>query len=155
MKSPDEIANAPEKESEKRDKRKNDAGQIIARGKKKWLVRIYRGQDANGKRIYLNKTIKGVKKSAQDYLAETLTAISKGTHAEPTRLTLSDYLDKWLTASQARVRPTTLASYTFLADNYIKPTLGTMRLSDLRSLHVQSLYAKLESELKLGPRSIK
>src|SRR6266496_6382294 len=155
MKSPDEIASTPEREGEKREKRKNDAGQIIPRGKKKWLVRIYHGQDANGRRIYLNKTIKGVKKDAQDYLAETLTAISKGTYAEPTRATLSDYLDKWLTASKARVRPTTLASYTFLADNYIKPHLGSVRLSDLRSLHVQALYAKLETELKLGPRSIK
>jgi integrase len=129
------------------------AGQIIKRGDN-WQVRVYTGRGPDGRREYVNRTIKGNKKDAQDYLSETLSSISRGTYAAPTRLTLADYLDKWLTASKARVRPATLASYTFLADNYIKPHIGTMRLSDVRSLHVQALYAKL-GELKLGPRSIK
>ena len=130
------------------------AGQIIKRGDN-WQVRIFTGTGQDGRREYLNKTIKGNKKDAQTYLSATLSAISTGTFAKPSPLTLSDYLDKWLAASKARVRPNTLASYTWLADTYIKPHIGTMRLSDLRSLHVQALYAKLQDDLKLGPRSIK
>jgi integrase len=130
------------------------AGQIIKRGDN-WQVRIYTGRGPDGRREYINKTIKGNKKDAQTYLSATLSAISTGTFARPSPLTLSAYLDKWLAASKARVRPTTLASYKFLIQNYIKPHIGTMRLSDLRSLHVQALYATMESELKLGPRTIK
>lgn len=130
------------------------AGQIIKRGEN-WQVRIYTGTGPDGRRSYLNKTIKGSKKDAQRYLSETLSAISRGTYVQPSRLTLSDYLDKWLSASKARVRPATLTSYTFLAENYIKPHIGSMRISDVRSLNVQTLYAKLQDELKLGPRSVR
>ena len=44
------------------------AGQIIKRGEKTWLVRIFKGRDAEGKRHYLNKTVKGSKKDAEKYL---------------------------------------------------------------------------------------
>lgn len=48
-------------------------GQIIARGKRTWLVRVYQGCDpATGKRTYENKTIHGAKKDAEGYLAEAL-----------------------------------------------------------------------------------
>jgi integrase len=126
------------------------AGQLIERGDN-WQVRIFTGTGPDGRRAYLNRTIKGSKRDAQTYLSETLSAISRGTYAEPSRLTLSAYLDRWLAASKARVRPTTLASYTFLAERYIKPHIGSMRLSDLRSLHVQGLY----SNAKVGPRTIR
>ena len=38
----------------------NKAGQIIARGERTWLVRIFMGRDpGSGKRRYHNKTIRG------------------------------------------------------------------------------------------------
>ena len=42
------------------------AGQIIKRGDKIWLVRIFLGRDENGKRRYTNKTIHGTKKNAEN-----------------------------------------------------------------------------------------
>ena len=49
------------------------AGQIIARGKGVWLVRVYLGTDpATGKREYHNKTIHGNKKAAEADLTDTL-----------------------------------------------------------------------------------
>jgi len=41
------------------------AGQIIKRGDKTWVVRIFTGRDGNGKRGYINKTIRGNKKDAE------------------------------------------------------------------------------------------
>ena len=55
------------------------AGQIIKRGEKNWVVRIFMGRDGNGKRRYMNKTIRGTKKAADTYLNKTLTEISAGT----------------------------------------------------------------------------
>jgi len=49
------------------------AGQVIKRGDKNWLVRVFMGRDGNGKRRYLNKTIRGNKKDADKYLRDTLT----------------------------------------------------------------------------------
>ena len=80
------------------------AGQIIKRGDKTWVVRIFTGRDAQGKRRYLNKTVKGNKKDAEKYLSHTLTAISTGTFVEPSPLTVGEYLDRWLqTAARRRV----------------------------------------------------
>ena len=47
------------------------AGQIIKRGDK-WLVRVFQGRDAGGKRIYTNRTINGNKRSAEKVLADLL-----------------------------------------------------------------------------------
>jgi hypothetical protein len=58
------------------------AGQIIKRGEKTWVVRIFMGRDELGSRRYLNKTIKGAKKDAERYLNTTLTAISTGTFVQ-------------------------------------------------------------------------
>ncbi|HAI21300.1 MAG TPA: hypothetical protein DCM14_05330, partial [Clostridiales bacterium UBA8153] len=44
------------------------AGQLIQRGEGTWLVCVYLGLDADGKRKYHNKPIHGNKRDAQRYL---------------------------------------------------------------------------------------
>ena len=106
-------------------------GQIIKRSDKTWLVRIFTGRDASGKRRYLNKTIKGNKKDAEKYLHQTLTAISTGTFIQPSPLTVNAYLDRWLqTAAHRRVTERTFESYQWLLKNYVRPVIGEKRLSD-------------------------
>jgi integrase len=120
------------------------AGQIIKRGEKTWLVRIFTGRDANGKRCYLNKTIKGNKKDADAYLNKTATAISTGMFVEPSPLTVDDYLDKWLlNAAKPRVRERTFSDYSELLKRYVRPAIGKRRLSDLRPLDIQALYSHM------------
>lgn len=128
------------------------AGQIIKRGDNVWLVRIFRGRDAQGKRRYLNKTIKGKKRDATDYLSQTLTAISTGTFVESSPLTIDAYLDKWLeAAARPRVTERTFESYEWLLKNYVRPAIGELRLSDLRPLDIQSLYSHMAApKLKKG-----
>jgi integrase len=121
------------------------AGQVIKRGDKTWLVRIFMGCDANGKRRYLNKTIRGTKKDADTYLSKTATAISTDTFVEPSSLTVSDYFTKWLeTAARPRVAERTFDSYSELITRYVTEDLGSRKLSDLRPLHIQKLYADMQ-----------
>src|SRR5437764_11694117 len=97
------------------------AGQIIKRGDDIWVVRIFMGRDGQGKRRYLNKTIRGKKKDAQDYLSKTLTAISTGTFVEPSPMTVEDYLDKWLeAAARPRVRERTFQYYKEYLSRYVR-----------------------------------
>ena len=45
------------------------AGQIVKRGERLWVVRIYLGRDPiTGKRMYQNHTLNGTKKEAQAFL---------------------------------------------------------------------------------------
>ena len=68
------------------------AGHIVNRGEKTWMVRIFLGRDGKGKRRYLNKTIRGTKKKANEYLSKTLTDISAGTFVESSADSVEDYL---------------------------------------------------------------
>ncbi|MBC7075463.1 MAG: site-specific integrase [Syntrophomonadaceae bacterium] len=117
------------------------AGQIINRGKNKWLARVYMGLDANGKRKYHNKTIHGTKKEAQAYLNKVLREKDTGEFCEPSKEPLGKYLDRWLeTAVRSRVRDKTYRSYKQLVELYIKPSLGDTKLNQLTPMAVQDMY---------------
>ena len=81
------------------------AGQIIARGHRKWLVRWHVGQDsATAKyRRYKAKTVHGTKRDAQAFLNGVLRSQDLGTYIDPIRITVNQYLDEWLEKS-ARTR---------------------------------------------------
>ena len=69
-----------------------------------FLVSVFLGRDANGKRRYVAKQIKGTIKDAQKYLNTALSDIDKGIFVEPTLLTVNEYLNKWLeVAARPRV----------------------------------------------------
>lgn len=149
------VAQNEKEGAEKGKRRANTAGQIIPRGEDTWLVRIFTGRDGQGKRRYLNKTIRGKKKDAQDYLSKTLAAISTGTFVEPSPLTVDEYLDKWLeAAAHPRVRERTFQDYKEYLSRYARPARGWMKLSDIRVLDMQKLYSDL-LERGLGPRTVR
>ncbi|HXD33676.1 MAG TPA: tyrosine-type recombinase/integrase [Pyrinomonadaceae bacterium] len=131
------------------------AGQIIKRGDKNWMVRIFMGRDGKGKRRYLNKTLRGTKKDAETYLRKTLTEISAGTFVKASPSTVEEYLKKWLeTAARPRLRENTYRQYEGLIDRYIKPALGDRLLADVRPLDVQSFYSSLSAK-ELSPRTVR
>jgi integrase len=65
------------------------------------------------------------------------------------RATVGDFLDIWLRdVVTPSCRPSTVTSYRGVVDNHIRPELGHIRLTKLRSPHVQRLIAaKASSEL--------
>jgi integrase len=133
------------------------AGQLIKRGERTWLVRIFLGRDEKGKRRYANKTVRGTKKDAEKYLNAALRDNDLGTFVAPSPLTVNEFLDKWLeTALRPSVRPNSFGSYSDVLRLYVRPVIGALRLSDLTPLHIQNLCAKLqEREPKLSARTIR
>lgn len=122
------------------------AGQVIKRGDKVWLVRIFLGRNENGTRRYLNKTIKGTKKDANTYLSKTMADISTGTYIEPSPVSVAEYLKKWLdVAARPRVSRRTADGYAALIERYIQEPLGRKRLADLRPLDIQKVYAEMQA----------
>ena len=129
-------------------------GQIIKRGERTWLVRVPLGRDASGKRRYHNKTIHGTKRDAEAYLAKKLRERDTGELFEPGRQSLDAFLDSWLEASAARVRPRTLADYKATLRRYVRPYLGAVQVGRITPTDVASLYAKLHAA-GLAPRTIR
>jgi integrase len=119
-------------------------GQVIHRGKNKWLVRVFNGRDENGKRRYLNKTIQGNKKKANEHLTKTLHDLERGTFIPPTPLSVSEYLDKWLeSAVRPRVQRRTADGYEGLMKRYIREPLGNRRLRNLKAFDIQKVYVDM------------
>ncbi len=131
------------------------AGQIVHRGPGRWVVRIYRGRDAAGKRRYHNKTIHGTKRDAERYRTKILRELDTGTFVEASQRTLEDFLKEWLEVSvRPRVRQRTHQDYSSLAARYLIPSLGHLRLSQLSPGDIQRVYADLQ-ERGLSPRTIR
>jgi len=123
------------------------AGQIIRRGGRTWLVRVFLGRDPNtGKRRYHNHTVKGTKKDAQRYVNGVLRDLDMGSFVEPTKMTLNSYLDHWLeTAARPGVRQRTYDGYEGLLKRHVRPPLGDRRLHQLTPIEIQSLYSNLQT----------
>ena len=84
------------------------SGQIKKRGARKWLVSVFVGREPNGRRLYKAQTVHGTKRDADRALAEILRKRDAGTLLAPERLTVGEYLDRWLeTAARPRVGPRT------------------------------------------------
>ncbi len=76
-------------------------------------------------------------------------ASDKGTSVAATRISVAEYLEQWLEASETRVRPTTLVSYRLHVEEYIVPRIGAERLQQLTPSMIDRLYSEL---LKTGRR---
>ena len=109
------------------------AGQIVLRSKGKYTVRVFTGRDAEtGRRKYLNRTVHGTKKDAQAVLNKLLREKDLGVLFEPTRQSLNEYLDHWLeVAAKPRLRARTFSEYKKQLARYVRPKLGSYRLSKL------------------------
>lgn len=111
-----------------------------------FLVSVFLGVDANGKRRYVAKQIKGTKKDAQTYLNNALREIDSGTFVEPTSFTVNSYLDRWLeTAARPRVSRRTADGYAALLKRYIREPLGQRRLDKLQPLDIQKVYGEMQA----------
>src|ERR1051325_7216988 len=115
------------------------AGQLIPRGERTWLVRVFLGRDSQtGQRKYHNKTIRGNRKDAQRYLNGVLREIDLGTFVEPSAMSLSEYIKNWLqSAARPRVSERTADGYEGLLNRYILEPLGNKRLDALKALDIQ------------------
>lgn len=58
-------------------------------------------------------------------------------------MTLDAYLDGWLALLRTRVQPTTLRSYTDMADAYLRPRLGPLRIGELDVRQLNLHFAHL------------
>src|SRR3954449_5093447 len=97
------------------------AGQIIKRGERTWLIRIFMGRDDNSKQKFHHKTIHGVKRDAERYLVAVRREMDLGVFVEPAVMALNEYLDRWLRdAARPRVSRRTADGYAGLLERYIR-----------------------------------
>ena len=130
-------------------------GTIRKRSNGKWEVRYTAGYDTGiGKQI--QKSIYG---ETQGEVSKKLRAIQTsqdaGTYIEPSKMTLSEWLDIWSNDYLSSVKNSTVYSYKKHIENHIKPALGAVKLQRLNLHDIQKLYNNLHKIKKLSPKTIK
>lgn len=119
-------------------------GHIDSRGKGTWRIRWEAPRGADGRRRYRGETIHGTKKEAEGVLRDRLREQERGGYVEPSRETLSEYMERWLqTYAASNCAPRTVQGYRQYVRCYVNPSIGGVRLQALQPTHVQGLYADL------------
>lgn len=135
-----------------RTRRGRGEGSIYQRGDGYWCANISVGFSDSGKRR--RKTVYGATKAeVQTKLRTVANEVSAGGPVETSRLTLGEYLDRWLKIIAQSIAPNTLARYKGIVKNQLKPYLGGVRLVKLEPIHVEQLYVTLDGQ-KCSARSI-
>jgi integrase len=120
----------------------------IERSPGTWRVRIERGRDANGKRLFSWETVRGTKDDAARRRFEIMQAHEEGTFAAPDKLTLGKFLSRWVAQQLAlqAIRRSTAENYETMFNAYVAPTLGSTRLQRVTGGDIQALYTRLLTE---------
>ena len=122
-------------------------GSIRRRGKGAWELKYDSGRDpVTGLRVTKYATIRGPKRDAQRELRRRLEAVDNGSHADPGKLTVGDWLTKWLDLARNEVSPKTSERYAEIVEKHLVPALGALPLGKLQAVHVEAYYAKALKE---------
>lgn len=82
-------------------------------------------------------------------------AADDGNYLEPTRITVSAWLDTWLHEYAANTcKPLTLSTYQSRIETHIRPALGKIKLTELTAAHVQTFYNDLTRNKGLAPKTV-
>lgn len=120
-------------------------GNIRQRKDGTWEARISLGHDGEGRRK--TRSVYGAtKREVQDKLRQLQDQAALGTLAEPTSVTLGEFLQGWLEAGRPSLSPSTYQRYESLVRVHIRPHLGGVRLSQVTPMHVQNLSAAIGRE---------
>lgn len=85
---------------------------------------------------------------------ELLQQIRKGgTKKFESRISLNEYLDKWLASVAPTVREVTYEDYEAQLRRYVRPTIGNLRVTEVEPAHIQSIVKSMQ-ERGLEARTI-
>jgi integrase len=117
-------------------------GSIVARGPDIWRVRYW----FNGKRH--SATIKGSKADAREALRNFLHAGDTGQHIDPSRMSLTEWVEHWLELGAPgrkgrKASARTLVRYASLLRTHILPKLGQRRLQEIDGISIDDAYGAI------------
>ena len=80
---------------------------------------------------------------AQAYLTRVLADIQNGDYLEPSKMTVSQWLDSWLDDYCGHLKYNCLKSYKSHIETHLKPGIGKIKLTDLNAAQIQKFINKL------------
>jgi integrase len=112
-------------------------GHIRERSPGHWAIVI--DVSDGGKRKQRWHSFKGTKRQAQIECARLIAELQNGTAVEPSRMTVADFLERWIEHMQGQVSPRSHERY---ARKNLAPLLGALTLTKLQPAYISQAYAK-------------
>lgn len=112
-----------------------------------WQITVELPKDPlTGKRVRKYKTVRGSKKDAERVMREYITELEKGFYVTDNKITVSQWMQTWLTVYSApNASPTTFAEYEGMVARYVDPMIGHIQVQQLTMLAVQAWVNKLRT----------
>lgn len=124
------------------------------RGPNKWLLRIFRGYDSQGRRIYYSETFRGGSREADDRLVELRNNHRAGKPLKFKPTTFADFFAQWLDdIDDGERREATIRAYRQAGAAYLLPAFGKFALTDITDEAVTRFYRRMREE-KYAPSTI-
>ncbi|MFC2033801.1 tyrosine-type recombinase/integrase [Chloroflexota bacterium] len=119
-------------------------GHIVKRYKNSYTIVLNIGIDPiTSKRKQQWISIKGTKKEAEKKLSELLNQLNMGTFMKPGKVTLKEFLERWIKDYQHNLSPRGFERYAGIISKHIIPSLGRIVLTQLRPEHIQNHYSTM------------
>jgi len=128
--------------------------------KKIWELRWSLGKRPDGKRRTATAIFRGSKNAARAELNKRIVKASSGEHVDPSRMTVSEFIEHWLTTWAAfNVSGKTAERYGELLRGHVAKHKGALHLQKLQRAHLSELYAllrkpKVDGGAGLGGRTV-
>jgi integrase len=114
------------------------------KGRKRWYIVVDGPIGNDGKRCRKWHGSWATKREAEEELPKILAPLNDGTYVPPHRTTVANFMfDEWFPAVRSSLRPSTLRLYRTLAEAYVVPRIGGVRLLKLSPGHLNRMYAEL------------
>ncbi len=134
-------------------RRARGAGSVFRRGDGRWSGQIDLGWDGNR---HVRKTVYGVsRKEVEDRIRAILNDRDDGLPPPTRSPQTAKFLEQWLTAVHASVRPSTYTSYEGIVRLHITPTIGRIALDKLTVDDVAGMIRKKQADRHLSSRSVR
>jgi integrase len=131
-------------------------GHVRERSPGHWAIILDQRDPATGKHKRKWHSFKGTKREAQTECSRLITGISDGSHVEPSKLAVGEWITQWLEAGapgrrRKKVSQRTVERYGQLLRTHVTPVLGGRPLQKLQATEIDKLYLGLER--KIAPRT--
>jgi hypothetical protein len=113
-----------------------------------------------GKRKRRWHTFAGTKRQAQIECARLISEITNGTALEPSKVTVREYLERWLAHIATQISPRSCECYRENVETWIVPALGNVKLAKLQPEQIAKAYSDAlahggRNGRGLSPRSVR
>lgn len=117
------------------------AGTIRQRANGKWEARVVTGINPGTGKPIRRSIYADTQREVRRQMTAILRELDRGTYQTPNRITVSEWMQEWLTTFCAgKVKPLTLQSYGGIIINHINPAIGAIELQAVKGTHIQRLY---------------